>query len=261
MSKSTDFLENSLVSSRIHQRFGQLIAALIKEKDIRSERGLGRITGLANTAIRRWMHLRSDIHLLKLIQLAYSIGWSMTELMAYAEGEEDPKVLIELKRNTGRHLRKYDLTAEKDDELIAFLEKSKRFSTTVSITSKNPSEEEIDSVQKDILPEPLSRQRLKLLLLNSMAVKGISESDILEKTSISESLLRVIQELDLQFKFGRSYLEQLAPHLYQVQEWQEFLPIFKQPLTPYDDVSSLYADLIVEAANLELEHEDKSETA
>ncbi len=246
MSKSTNSFENSVVSSRIHQRLGQLIAALIKEKDIRSERGLGRITGLANTAIRAWMHLRTDLQLLKLIQLAYGIGWSMTELMAYAEGEEDPKVLIELKKNTGIYLRKYDLTIEKDEDLIAFLEKSKRFSTTVSIISKEYSLSKIDSVQKDILPKPLSRQRLKLLLLNSMAVKGISESDILEKIDITESLLRAIQELDPQFKFGRSNLEHLAPHLYQVQEWQEFLPIFKQPLTPYDDVSSLYADLFVE---------------
>lgn len=246
MSKTIKAPKNSVVSSRIHQRIGQLIAALVAEKDIRSERGLGRITGLTNTVVRAWMHLRSDLQLLKLIQLAYGIGWSMTELMAYAEGEEDPKVLIELKRNTGIHLRKYDLTAEKDEDLIAFLEKSQRFSTTVSIISKDCSVSKIDSVQKDILPEPLSRQRLKLLLLNSMAVKGISESDILEKINISESLLRAIQELDLQFKFGRSNLEQLAPHLYQVQEWQEFLPIFKQPLTPYDGVSSLYADLFVD---------------
>ena len=251
MSKSTDSFENSVVSSLIHQRLGQLIAALIKEKDIRSERGLGRITGLANTAIRGWMHLRNDIQLLKLIQLAYSIGWSMTEVMAYAEGEEDPKVLIELKRNTGIHLRKYNLTAEKDEDLIAFLEKSQRFSTTVSIISQERPVSKIDSVQKDILPKPLSRQRLKLLLFNSMAVKGISESDILEKIKISESLLRAIQELDLQFKFGPFSLEQLVPHLYQVQEWQEFLPIFKQPLTPYNDVSSLYADLGVEAVSLE----------
>lgn len=246
MSKTIKTPEHSVVSSRIHQRIGQLIAALVAEKDIRSERGLGRITGLTNTVVRAWMHLRSDLQLLKLIQLAYSIGWSMTELMAYAEGEEDPKVLIELKRNTGIHLRKYDLTAEKDEDLIAFIEKSKRFSTTVSIISKDCSVSKIDSVQKDILPEPLSRQRLKLLLLTSMAVKGIPESEFLEKTKISESLLRAIQELDLQFKFGRSNLEQLAPHLYQVQEWQEFLPIFKQPLTPYDDVSSLYADLFID---------------
>jgi hypothetical protein len=246
VSKSIKAIENSVVSSRIHQRIGQLIAALIAEKDIRSERGLGRISGLTNTVIRAWMHQRTDLLLLKLIQLAYSIGWSMTELMAYAEGEQDPKVLIELKRNSGSHLRKYELSAEKDKDLIAFLQQSERFSTPVSITSKNLSEDEIDSAEQDILPESLFRQRLKLLLLNSMAVKGILEKDLLEKTDISESLLRAVQEPEKQFKFGLDHLEQLALHLYQVQKWQGYLPIFKQPLTPYEDVSSLHADLFVD---------------
>lgn len=243
MSKSIKATENSVVLSRIHQRLGQLIAALIAEKDIRSERGLGRISGLTNTVIRAWMHQRTDLQLLKLIQLAYSIGWSMTELMAYAEGEQDPKVLIELKKNSGSHLRKYELSAEKDEDLIAFLEQCERFSTPVSIIPKNLSEDEIDSAEQNIQPELLFRQKLKLLLLNSMAVKGILEKDLLEKTDISETLLHVVQKPDIQFKFGLDHLEQLAPHLYQVQEWQEYLPVFKQPLTPYDNASSLYGDL------------------
>ena len=77
-----------------------------------------------------------------------------------------------------------------------------------------------------------------------MAVKGISELEIFEKTSISEKLLSKIRNIDMDFQFGRSYLEQLAPNLLQVKDWEELRPVFKVPYTSYEGcVDSLIEDL------------------
>jgi hypothetical protein len=77
-----------------------------------------------------------------------------------------------------------------------------------------------------------------------MAVKGISELDIFEKTSITEKLLSKIRNLDMEFQFGRSYLEQLAPYLFQVEDWEELRPVFKVPYISYQGwVDNLIEDL------------------
>ncbi len=83
-----------------------------------------------------------------------------------------------------------------------------------------------------------------MLLIDSMAVKGISELDIFEKTSISEKLLSKIRNIDMEFQFGRSYVEQLAPYLFQVKDWEKLRPVFKFPYTSYEGyVDSLIEDL------------------
>jgi hypothetical protein len=77
-----------------------------------------------------------------------------------------------------------------------------------------------------------------------MAVKGISELDIFEKTSITEKLLSKIRNLDMEFQFGRSYLEQLAPYLFQVEDWEELRPVFKVPYISYQGwIDNLIEDL------------------
>ena len=77
-----------------------------------------------------------------------------------------------------------------------------------------------------------------------MAVKGISELDIFEKTSITEKLLSKIRNLDMEFQFGCSYLEQLAPYLFQVEDWEELRPVFKVPYISYQGwVDNLIEDL------------------
>lgn len=89
-------IPTEVTQSKIHQRLSQLITTLIEE--IGSERKLGRMTSLSANGIGQWCDLKSDPHLLKLIQFAYSLGWSMTELMSFAEGDEDPKVAVGRKK-------------------------------------------------------------------------------------------------------------------------------------------------------------------
>ena len=89
-------IPTEVTESKIHQRLSQLITTLIEE--IGSERKLGRMTSLSANGIGQWCDLKSDPHLLKLIQFAYSLGWSMTELMSFAEGDEDPKVAVARKK-------------------------------------------------------------------------------------------------------------------------------------------------------------------
>lgn len=84
--------------SRIHRRIGELIETLIKEGEMGSERELGRITNLSHAALRNWSSLASDPQLLKLIKFAYGIGWSMSELMIFAEGDEDAREAVLRKR-------------------------------------------------------------------------------------------------------------------------------------------------------------------
>lgn len=95
-----------------------------------------------------------------------------------------------------------------------------------------------------MLPDILSRKRLYVLLIDSMAVQGISELDLFEKTSISEKLLSKIRNIDMEFQLGHSYLEQLAPYLFQVKDWEKLRPVFKMPYTSYDGyIDSLIKDL------------------
>lgn len=83
-----------------------------------------------------------------------------------------------------------------------------------------------------------------MLLVDSMAVKGISELDIFEKTSIPEDLLLKIREMNMEFKFHRSRLEKLAPYLFQVKGWEELRPVFKMPYISYEGrVDKLIEDL------------------
>lgn len=104
----------------------------------------------------------------------------------------------------------------------------------------------LERIKADLLPDITSRKRLYVLLIDSMAVKGISELDIFEKISISEKLLSKIRNLDMEFQFGRSYLEQLAPYLFQVEDWEELRPVFKVPYISYQGwVDNLIEDLQV----------------
>ncbi len=104
----------------------------------------------------------------------------------------------------------------------------------------------LERIKADLLPDITSRKRLYVLLIDSMAVKGVSELDIFEKTSISEKLLSKIRNLDMEFQFGRSYLEQLAPYLFQVEDWEELRPVFKVPYISYQGwVDNLIEDLQV----------------
>ncbi len=73
--------------SRIHQRLGQLVNALTE--DLGSERKLGRITDISHVGLRKWSLCKADPKLQNLIQFAYSLGWSLTELISLIEGNED----------------------------------------------------------------------------------------------------------------------------------------------------------------------------
>lgn len=83
-----------------------------------------------------------------------------------------------------------------------------------------------------------------MLVVDSMAVKGISELDIFEKTPISEDLLLKIRNMDMEVKFRLSYLEKLTPYLFQVKDWEELRPVFKVPYISYQGrVDNLIEDL------------------
>lgn len=102
----------------------------------------------------------------------------------------------------------------------------------------------LERIKADLLPDIISRKRLYVLLIDSMAVKGISEIEIFEKTSISEKLLSKIRNIDMGFQLGRSYLEELAPYLFQVEDWEELRPVFKMSYISYEGwVDNLIEDL------------------
>jgi hypothetical protein len=84
--------------SRVHRRLGLLIEALVRDEDIGSERELSRRTDLSNGALGKWSNLKADPRLLKLMQFAYPLGWTLTELMGFAEGDEDPQAAIARKK-------------------------------------------------------------------------------------------------------------------------------------------------------------------
>jgi len=86
---STKVEENLALDSGIQKRLGQLIEALVEDERVGSFRELGRITGVSFNTLVNWSEGKAD-RLQKLVQFAYAIGWSMTELMQYAEGDEDP---------------------------------------------------------------------------------------------------------------------------------------------------------------------------
>lgn len=100
--------------------------------------------------------------------------------------------------------------------------------------------------QPDLLPDVISRKKLYVLLVDSLAVKGISELDLFDKTSITEDLLLKIREMDMDFKFSRSYLQRLAPYLLQVEAWEELRPVFRLPYISYQGwLNNLIEDLQV----------------
>lgn len=91
--------ENLAPDSRIHKRLGQLIEAYL-EDEVGSSRELGRLTGIAFNTLVNWSEGKADPRLQKLVQFAYAIGWSMTELMYYAEGNEDPHEALARKKKS-----------------------------------------------------------------------------------------------------------------------------------------------------------------
>ena len=95
--------ENSLIrppvsadAQRIRERLGKLIDLLIEEAG--SERALGRLTKIGSNSIARWRNQTNWAQLDKLTQFAYSIGWTVTELMEFAESNEDVKQFLERKK-------------------------------------------------------------------------------------------------------------------------------------------------------------------
>lgn len=90
--------ENLALDSRIHKRIGRLIEALVEDERVGSSRELGRLTGVSFNTLVNWCEGKADPRLQKLIQFSYAIGWSMTELMQYAEGDEDPREAIARKK-------------------------------------------------------------------------------------------------------------------------------------------------------------------
>ena len=79
---------------RIRQRLAQLIEALVNDEDVGTFRKLGQLTGIGHNTIHNWSNCTSDPHLQKLSQFAYRLGWSMSELMLFAEGNESPQEAI-----------------------------------------------------------------------------------------------------------------------------------------------------------------------
>ncbi|MEG4168210.1 MULTISPECIES: transcriptional regulator [unclassified Microcoleus] len=99
---STKVEENLAINTGIHKRLGQLIEALVEDERVGSSRELGRITGVSFNTLVNWNEGKADPRLQKLVQFAYAIGWSMTELMQYAEGDEDPYEAIARKKRAGQ---------------------------------------------------------------------------------------------------------------------------------------------------------------
>jgi transcriptional regulator with XRE-family HTH domain len=99
---SAEVEENVIADNRIHKRLGLLITALVEDERVGSSRELGRLTGIAFNTLANWCEGKADPRLQKLMQFAYAIGWSMTELMQYAEGDEDPYEAITRKKKA-RH--------------------------------------------------------------------------------------------------------------------------------------------------------------
>lgn len=90
--------KNVAPHSRIHKRLSQLIEALVKDERVGSSRELGRLTGIAFNTLTNWCEGKADPQLAKLMQFAYVIGWSMSELMQFAEGDEDVREAIARKK-------------------------------------------------------------------------------------------------------------------------------------------------------------------
>lgn len=102
----------------------------------------------------------------------------------------------------------------------------------------------------DLLPDIISRKRFYMLLIDSMALKGISELDIFEKTHISSELLDKIRNMDMKFQFSYAWLEKLAPQLFQVECWEELRPVFKLPYISYQErINNLIEDLQFNSSN------------
>ena len=75
---------------RINRRLAELISALLEDEDIGSFRSLAKFTGVGHQAIYKWSNFITAPTLDKLTDFAYGLGWSMSELMEFAEGDEDP---------------------------------------------------------------------------------------------------------------------------------------------------------------------------
>ena len=85
---------------RINKRLAELISALLEDKDIGSFRSLAKFTGVDYQAIYKWSNFRTDPSLERLTDFAYGLGWSMKELMEFAEGDEDPHhAVARIKKN------------------------------------------------------------------------------------------------------------------------------------------------------------------
>lgn len=148
-----------------------------------------------------------------------------------------PRRSLVKKKSTTTEVSQSVVTSEKDP-FIDYL------STTLTSEQIHKRDLFLQRSKADLLPDILSRKRLYVLLIDSMAVQGISELDIFEKTSISEKLLSKIRNIDIEFQLGHSYLEQLAPYLFQVKDWEKLRPIFKMPYSSYQGrVDKLVEDL------------------
>ena len=226
---------------RVNKRIAQWIGALLEEnEELGTFRALGKATGIGYKTIHKWSNEISEPRLQKLAKFSYALGWSLTEVMSFAEGEETPQEAIARKKKLAAIAAKQ---SPKPHQGVLNL------GNGVNEANTNRSDGGVGKLELDVFPDLLpsqqARERLKILLLNSMATRGIvSSSQIITETGVNGSLLRVVLEVDTSFKLGLTPLEELAPFLYKVKGWNQLHPLFRTPQVSYKDcLDELIADL------------------
>ncbi len=114
---------------QINKRLAELISALLDDKDIGSFRSLAKFTGVDYQAIYKWSNFRTDPSLERLTDFAYGLGWSMSELMEFAEGDEDPHHAV------ARIKKRHQIKSSPKKKLTSEPQPSKNFSEFVAISS------------------------------------------------------------------------------------------------------------------------------
>lgn len=226
---------------RVNKRIAQWIGALLEESDeLGTFRALGKATGIGYKTIHKWSNEMAEPRLQKLAKFSYALGWSLTEVMSFAEGEETPQEAIARKKKLAALASKK--SPSRYQEVLNLSDGANQTNGSNGTSRKSQQKED---VCQDLLPSQQARERLRILLLNSMATRGIvSSSQIITETGINGSLLRVVLEVNTSFRFGLSALEELAPFLYKVEGWNQLHPLFETPQVSYKDcVDELIADL------------------
>ena len=123
-------LQTSSSSERlINKRLAELISALLEDEDIGSFRALAKLTGIGHEAIYKWSNFITAPTLDKLTDFAYGLGLSMSELMEFAEGDEDPHHAV------ARIKKRHQIKSSPKKKLTSEPQASKNFSEFVAISS------------------------------------------------------------------------------------------------------------------------------